>query len=74
VALVRTDVLEEPGASETSVLKRDTRHNIPEDTILLLRALIYNDWSSCNLKMTSINYEQMEKNNVKHSEANRFTI
>jgi hypothetical protein len=34
VALVRTDVWEEPGASETSVLTRATRRNIPEDTIL----------------------------------------
>jgi hypothetical protein len=34
VALVRTDVSEEPGASETSVLARATRLNIPEDTIL----------------------------------------
>jgi hypothetical protein len=47
VALVRTDVSEEPGASfigvtkigelelETSVLTRATRRNNPEDTILL---------------------------------------
>jgi hypothetical protein len=34
VALVRTDVSEEPGASETSVLTRATQRNIPEDTIL----------------------------------------
>jgi hypothetical protein len=34
VALVRTDVWEEPGASETSVRTRATRHNNPEDTIL----------------------------------------
>jgi hypothetical protein len=34
LALVRTDVSEEPGASETSVLLRATRHNNPEDTIL----------------------------------------
>jgi hypothetical protein len=45
VAHVRTDVKEEPsasiirvkearGSSETSVLKRATRRNIPEDTIL----------------------------------------
>jgi hypothetical protein len=34
VALVRTDVSEEPGASETSVLTRVTRRNNPEDTIL----------------------------------------
>jgi hypothetical protein len=40
VALVRTDVTEEPGASFirvtkiTSVLTRATRRNIPEDTIL----------------------------------------
>jgi hypothetical protein len=33
VALVSTDVSEEPGASETSVLTRATRRNIPEDTI-----------------------------------------
>jgi hypothetical protein len=50
VALVRTDVAacvvpsssilvtlmkEVPGSSETSVLPRGTRHNIPEDTILV---------------------------------------
>jgi hypothetical protein len=34
VGLVRTDVLEAPGSSETSVLTRPTRRNIPEDTIL----------------------------------------
>jgi hypothetical protein len=34
VALVRTDVSEEPGASETSVITRATRRNNPEDTIL----------------------------------------
>jgi hypothetical protein len=34
VALVRTDVSEEPGAFETSVLTRATQHNNPEDTIL----------------------------------------
>jgi hypothetical protein len=33
VVLVRTDVLEELSASETSVLTRATRRNIPEDTI-----------------------------------------
>jgi hypothetical protein len=33
-AFVRTDVSEEPGASETSVLTRAKRRNIPEDTIL----------------------------------------
>jgi hypothetical protein len=34
VALVRIDVSEEPGASETSALTRTTWRNIPEDTIL----------------------------------------
>jgi hypothetical protein len=34
VALVRTDVSEEPGASETTALTRATRRNSPEDTIL----------------------------------------
>jgi hypothetical protein len=34
VALVRTDVSEEPGTSETSVLTRASPRNIPEDTIL----------------------------------------
>jgi hypothetical protein len=34
VALVSTDVLEAPGSSETSVLTRATRRNIPEDTTL----------------------------------------
>jgi hypothetical protein len=34
VALVRTDVWEAPGSSETSVLTRATRRNNPEDTIL----------------------------------------
>jgi hypothetical protein len=34
VALVRTDVSEEPGASETSVLTRATRRNNSENTIL----------------------------------------
>jgi hypothetical protein len=34
VALVITDVSEKLSASETSVLTRATRRNIPEDTIL----------------------------------------
>jgi hypothetical protein len=34
VAHVRTDVSEAPGYSETSVLRRATRRNNPEDTIL----------------------------------------
>jgi hypothetical protein len=34
VALVRTDVSMELSASETSVLTRTTRRNVPEDTIL----------------------------------------
>jgi hypothetical protein len=35
VAIVRTDISEEAlSSSETSVLTRATRHNIPEDTIL----------------------------------------
>jgi hypothetical protein len=34
VALVRTDVSEPQGSSETSILTRATRRNIPEDTIL----------------------------------------
>jgi hypothetical protein len=34
LAVVRTDVSEEVSASETSVLTRATRRNIPEDTIL----------------------------------------
>jgi hypothetical protein len=34
VALVRTDVSEELSPSETSVLTRVTRRNIPEDVIL----------------------------------------
>jgi hypothetical protein len=34
VALVRTDLSEAPGSSETSVLTRATRRNNPEDTIL----------------------------------------
>jgi hypothetical protein len=36
VALVRTDVSEEPGASETSVLTTATRRNNPEDTIIYI--------------------------------------
>jgi hypothetical protein len=36
MALVRTDVSEERNASETSVLTRATRRNIPEDAILRL--------------------------------------
>jgi hypothetical protein len=34
VTLVRTDVSEELSASETSVLTRATRRNIPEDAVL----------------------------------------
>jgi hypothetical protein len=34
VALVRSDISEAPGSSETSVLTRATWRNIPEDTIL----------------------------------------
>jgi hypothetical protein len=34
VALVRIDVSEAPGSSETSVLTRATQRNNPEDTIL----------------------------------------
>jgi hypothetical protein len=34
VAILRTDVSEERSASETSVLTRATRSNIPEDAIL----------------------------------------
>jgi hypothetical protein len=34
VALLRTDVSEALGSSETSVLTRSTRRNNPEDTIL----------------------------------------
>jgi hypothetical protein len=34
VTLVRTDVSEALGSSETSVLTRATRRNIPEETIL----------------------------------------
>jgi hypothetical protein len=34
VALVRIDVSEALGSSETSALTRATRRNIPEDTIL----------------------------------------
>jgi hypothetical protein len=36
VALARTEVSQERIASETSVLKRATWHNIPEDGILRL--------------------------------------
>jgi hypothetical protein len=34
VALVSTDVSEEPGSSEMSIRTRATRRNIPEDIIL----------------------------------------
>jgi hypothetical protein len=40
VGLVITDVSEEPGASELSVITRATRRNIPEDTILLYREIV----------------------------------
>jgi hypothetical protein len=42
VALVRTDVSEAPGSSETSILTRATRRNIPEDTILQVWLLVRN--------------------------------
>jgi hypothetical protein len=60
VALVRTDVSEEPGASETSVHTRATRRNNPEGTILqLTKALmkklrIYQFQERRNIKQCSL--------------------
>jgi hypothetical protein len=41
VAVVRTDVLEAPSSSETSVITEATRPNIPEDAILLSNTVYF---------------------------------
>jgi hypothetical protein len=59
VALVRTDVSEELSASETSVLTRVTRRNIPEDAIL--RSHRSENLKSYNLETVLVYIKQMFK-------------
>jgi hypothetical protein len=54
VVLVRTDVSEELSASETSVLIRATRRNIPEYTILIVTAV-----KTSNLTSTLLHSDQI---------------